>query len=116
MPSFVLTWLVTAASLVITAQLVPGLKVDSIIAAIIAAILLGFVNAIVRPVLILLTLPLTFLTLGLFLFIVNGISLGLVAVLTPGFAIAGFFPALVGSIILTILSSLIQFLVGRGVA
>ncbi len=113
MPSFVLTWLVSAASLLITAQLVPGFGIDNLVVALIAAVVLGLVNAIVRPILILLTLPLTILTLGLFLLVVNAISIGLVAALTPGFTIAGFSPALVGSVILTIVSSLIHFLVGR---
>lgn len=112
MPYFILTWLVTTLSLLITAYLVPGFRIDNLAAAIIAAIVLGLVNGIVRPILIILTLPLTLLTLGLFLFVVNAISISLAAALTPGFSITGFFPALIGSIILTIVSSLIHFLVG----
>jgi putative membrane protein len=66
---------------------------------------MGLINAIVRPILILLTLPLTFLTLGLFLFVVNAISFSLVSYFTPGFEIKSFWDALFGSIILSIVSS-----------
>ncbi|MGL5075252.1 MAG: phage holin family protein, partial [Waterburya sp.] len=76
--------------------------------AIVGAAVLGLVNAIVKPILILFTLPLTILTLGLFLLVVNAIALGLVGYLTPGLSITGFFPAIFGSIVLTIVSSLIN--------
>lgn len=109
--SFLLTWLIAALSLLITAYLVPGLEFDSFIAAAIAAGVLGLVNAIVRPVLLLLTLPITFLTLGLFLFVINAFMLWLAGLLTPGFTVAGFLPALLGSIVLTLVSTLLsQFL------
>ena len=107
MVNFLLTWLVAAVSLVITAKLVPGLTIDSFTAAALAAAIMGLVNAIVRPILVLLTLPLTILTLGLFLLVVNAISIGLVAYFTPGFSVSGFFPAVIGSIVLAIVSSLL---------
>lgn len=111
MPQFILTWLATAASLLITAWIVPGLTITSITAAIVAAAVLGFVNAFVKPILVLFTLPLTILTLGLFLLVVNAIALGLVGYLSPGFVVAGFFPALIGSFVLSFVSGLInQFL------
>lgn len=106
---FILTWLATAISLIITANLVAGFKVDTFTAALIGAVILGFVNAIIRPILIVLTLPLTLVTLGLFLFVVNAIAFALVATITPGFHLAGFLPALVGSIVLTIVSSIINW-------
>ncbi|MEC4894836.1 MAG: phage holin family protein [Oscillatoria sp. PMC 1051.18] len=108
MPQFILTWLATAASLLITAWIVPGLTITSITAAIVAAAVLGFVNAFVKPILVLFTLPLTILTLGLFLLVVNAIALGLVGYLSPGFAVAGFFPALIGSFVLSFVSGLIN--------
>ncbi|MEC4985831.1 MAG: phage holin family protein [Oscillatoria sp. PMC 1068.18] len=108
MPQFILTWLATAASLLVTAWIVPGLTITSISAAIIAAAVLGFVNAFVKPLLVLFTLPLTILTLGLFLLVVNAIALGLVGYLTPGFAVAGFFSALIGSFVLSFVSGLIN--------
>ena len=112
MPQFLLTWLVAAVSLVITAQVVPGFNVDTFTAAAIAAVVLGLINAIVKPILVLMTLPLTILTLGLFLLVVNAISIGLVAYLTPGFAVTGFFPAVIGSIVLSFVSSLLGKFVG----
>lgn len=112
MPQFFLTWLVAAVSLVITAQVVPGFDVDTFTAAAIAAIIMGLINAIVRPILVLMTLPLTILTLGLFLLVVNAISIGLVAYLTPGFTVTGFFPAVVGSLVLSFVSSLLSKFVG----
>jgi putative membrane protein len=105
---FLLTWLATAISLFITALIVPGVTIVSFSSAIVGAAVLGLVNAIVKPILILFTLPLTILTLGLFLLVINAITLGLVGYLTPGLSIAGFFPAVFGSIILTIVSSLIN--------
>ena len=113
MPHFLLTWLVTAVSLLITAYIVPGFIVKSFAAALVAAVILGLVNAIVRPIVVVLTLPLTFVTLGLFLFVVNAIMLLLVSRLTPGFGliITGFGPALLGSIVLTIVASVLNLFV-----
>ncbi len=108
MLQFLLTWLATAISLLITAWIVPGLVITGFTAAAIGAIVLGLVNAIVKPILILFTLPLTILTLGLFLFVINAIALGLVGYFTPGFEVNGFFPALFGSIVLSLVSGLIN--------
>ena len=113
MPNFLLTWLVTAASLLITAQLVTGFVVNSFGAALLASVVIGLVNAIVKPILIILTLPLTVLTLGLFLFVVNAITIQLAGWLTPGFTVTGLLPALIGSIVLTLITSIINLLVGR---
>ncbi len=108
MPRFLITWLLTAASLLLTSKLVPDFTLDTITAAAIAAVIIGLVNAIVRPILVILTFPLTLLTLGLFLLVVNGISLGLVAYLTPGFTITGFLPAIIGSIVLSLVSGVLD--------
>ena len=108
MLQFLLTWLATAVSLMITAFFVPGFAIVSFSSAIVGAAMLGLVNAVIKPVLIIFTLPLTVLTLGLFLLVVNAISLGLVSYLTPGLLVSGFFPALFGSIILTVVSSLVN--------
>lgn len=105
---FLLTWLATAVSLIVTAFIVPGFAIVSFSSAILGAAVLGLVNAVVKPILILFTLPLTILTLGLFLLVVNAIALGLVSYLTPGLTIAGFFPAMFGSIVLTLVSGLIN--------
>ena len=112
MPRFIITWLLTAVSLLITAHLVPGIVLQTITAAAIAAFILGLVNAIVRPIMVLLTLPLTILTLGLFLFVVNALSLYIVAALTPGFEIKSFLAALIGSIVLSIVSGVLGLFFG----
>ncbi len=108
MLQFLLTWLATAVSLFLTAFIVPGLTIVSFSSAIVGAAVLGLVNAVVKPILVLFTLPLTILTLGLFLLVVNALALGLVSYLTPGLTIAGFFPAVFGSIVLTIVSGLVN--------
>ena len=109
---FLVTWVVTAVSLLITAYIVPGLTIASVTAAAVAAIVLGLVNAIVKPILVLFTLPLTILTFGLFLLVVNAISLGLVGYFTPGFTVAGFFPAVIGSIVLSLVSGFLNQMFG----
>ena len=108
MPRFLLTWLLTAAALILTSKIVPGFVLDSFTAAAIAAVIMGLMNAIVRPILVLLTLPLTLLTLGLFLLVINGLSLLLVAYFTPGFTITGFLPAIIGSIVLSFVSGILD--------
>jgi putative membrane protein len=111
MLSFFLTWVVAAVSLVVTANIVPGITVVSFPAAMLAAVVIGFVNAVVRPIITLLTLPLSILTLGLFLFVVNAISLSLASWLAGafsiGFVVNGFWPALFGSIVLSFISGFI---------
>lgn len=116
MVNFFVTWLLAAIALSITAYLVPGLTIASWQAAAVGAIVMGLVNAIVKPILTILTLPLTLLTLGLFLFVVNAISISLVGFFTPGFTVDGFWPALFGSIVLSLVTWLIGQFVGRGEA
>ncbi|EGK90205.1 phage holin family protein [Microcoleus vaginatus PCC 9802] len=111
MLSFFLTWIVAAVSLIITANIVPGMAVVSFPAAMLAAVVIGLVNAVVKPIITLLTLPLTIITLGLFLFVVNAISLSLASSLAGafniGFAVNGFWPAVCGSIVLSFVSGVI---------
>ncbi len=108
MIQFLLTWLVAAVSLVITARLVPGLTIDSFAASLVGSAVMGFVNAIVKPILLILTLPLTILTFGLFLVVINAVSFGLVGYFTPGFEVDGFFPAFFGSVVLALVSWLLN--------
>jgi putative membrane protein len=109
MKNFLLTWLFTALALIITAYIVPGIAIAGFPTAAIAAVILGIINAIVRPILVLLTLPLTIVTLGLFLLVVNAISLSLVAYLTGAtFTISGPIPALIGSIVLSVVAGLLN--------
>jgi putative membrane protein len=106
--SFLARWLITAVSLIITANVVPGIEIKNFGVALFAAVILGLVNAIVRPLLILFTLPLTILTLGLFIFVINAISFYLVSYFTQGFVVQSFFAALIGSIIVSIVSSVLN--------
>ena len=105
---FLLRLLLNGVAVLCAAWLIPGLHVDTPATAIIAGIALGLVNAIVRPLLLLLTLPLTLLTLGLFIFVVNAICLALVAWLVPGFSISGFGAALIGAIVISLVSWLLS--------
>jgi len=96
---FLVRLLVTALGLWAATAIVPGVTIHGLGSLIGAALLLGLVNAVIRPIILILTLPLTLLTLGLFIFVVNGISLALVAWLMPGFTLSGFGAAILGSII-----------------
>jgi putative membrane protein len=94
------------------ANLVRGVQIESWGSAFIGAIVLGFVNAFIRPVMVLLTLPLTVLTFGIFLLVVNAFMLWFVAALVPGIRIRGFGAALLGSLLLALLNIAIAALVG----
>jgi putative membrane protein len=108
MTAFLLHLILSAGALLLVAHLVDGVHVSGFGAAVIGALALGLVNAIVRPVMVLLTLPLTIVTLGLFLFVVNALMLWLVAALVPGMRIVGFGAALLGSLLLTVLNVVID--------
>lgn len=111
MLGFLLHLVLTAGALLIVARLVGGVHVGGFGSALIGALVLGLVNAIVRPIMILLTLPITILTLGLFLFVINALMLWLVAALVPGIRISGFGAALLGSLLLTLLNLLIDWVI-----
>ena len=104
--------LVVAFGLWLAAALVPGIEVQGLWTLLGAALLLGIVNAVVRPLLVILTLPITLLTLGLFLLVVNAAMLGLVAWMFDNFTIAGFWPALFGSIVVSITGWLASYFIG----
>jgi len=95
-----LRWIVSALSLLLVAYLIPGIEVSGIYIALIAALILGLVNAVIRPVLLLLTLPINVLTLGLFTFVINALMLWFVASFVEGFAVVGFSAALWGAVVL----------------
>lgn len=105
----ILRWLLLAAALVLVSMLVtPYVQVDSFVTALWAALVLGLLNTLVRPLLVLLTLPVTVLTLGLFLFVINALMFWLAAQLFTGFAVAGFWAALLGSLIYSAFGVLID--------
>lgn len=113
MVGFLIHWLVVAVALWLTAQFVPGVTISSWSALAIAALVLGFVNAIVRPILVILTLPITVLTLGLFYLVVNGIAFGLAAAVVPGFSIASATSAVLGALVTSLISWFIGIFVKR---
>lgn len=107
-----LHWIITALAFLATAYVVPGFKVQSFMAALIAAVVVGIGNAILWPVVAFLTLPLTIITFGLFLFVVNGIVIKICAALVPGFEVTTWTAAIIGSILLTIFSSIFRWFTG----
>jgi putative membrane protein len=109
MTTYLIHWLIAALCLGVTAHIVPGFNISNIFAALIAALVVGFLNIVLWPILALLTLPLTIVTFGLFLFIVNALVLKFGAALVPGFSIDGFFPAVVGAVVLTLVGWLTRF-------
>jgi putative membrane protein len=117
MQKFLINWLVNAMAFPITARIldqfiVGGFQIRDFMAGVIAALTLGAINSFVRPVLKVLTFPLTFLTLGLSSFAINVLCLWSVSLYTPGFQINGLVPAIVGSIILSIVSTLLHWVFG----
>jgi putative membrane protein len=103
---------VTALALILAANVVPGISIGSFGVALIAALVLGILNVLVKPVLFILTLPITILTLGLFTFIVNALVFWLAAYFVTGFAVTGFLPALLGSLIVTAVSTVTHKVLG----
>ena len=97
-------WLIITVAILLSSMLIPGIHVDSLWTAIISAALLGLINVIIKPVLVILTLPLNILTLGLFTFIINAFLLKMVAYFVTGFEISGFFAALCGALVISLVS------------
>lgn len=102
--NFLLQWLVSGLAIIITAYLLPGVRVTGFFAALITALILGLINAFIRPVLILLTLPLNILTLGLFTLVINALLIMLAAAIIPGFSVQGFWWALLFGLVLAVIS------------
>ena len=109
----ILKWLLSAAALLAVAYLYSGVVVTSFTGALIAAAVLGALNMVVRPILVLLTLPVTVVTLGLFLFVVNALMFWAAASLVSGLSVSGFGAALLGSLIYSVLQLAIDFVLER---
>jgi len=112
MMTYIVQIVVTSLILLLMAKMVKGVEIDNWGSALIAAVILGFVNAFVKPVMVFLTIPLTIITLGLFLLVINALVLQLVAALSPGVRVSGFGQAVLGSIVLTVLNLLALMLLG----
>lgn len=102
--------LLNALAVLISAYLLPGVKVDGYFTAIVVAVVLGIVNTILKPILILFTLPITILTLGLFTFVINALMILLVSNFVPGFHVRGFWWALIFSLVLSLVNSFLHSL------
>ena len=100
----ILLWILNAVALLAVAYMMPSIRVASFGSAMLAALLLGLVNAVLRPLLLLLTLPFTLLTLGLFIFVINGLMFWLAGSMIEGFAVGGFWPAVIGSLLYSVVS------------
>jgi putative membrane protein len=110
MPAFLFRWMATALAIGVVAEILPGVQVDGPWAVIVAALLLGLANATLRPVLILLTLPLSLVTFGLFALVINGAMLTLVASVVKGIHVAGFGSAVLGGALISLVGSLLSWL------
>jgi putative membrane protein len=99
-----LTWLINALALLALKYIMPSITVDSFVTALIVAVVLGFINTLIRPVFVILTLPVTILTLGLFIFVINGLLFWAVGSFVPGFHVDGFWSGVFGAIIYSVIS------------
>ena len=102
----IVRWIVNTLAVILVANVVPGIAVRDFYTALLVALVYGLINAVVRPLLLILTLPINLLTLGLFTFVLNALLFWLVARIVPGFNVAGFAPAFWGALILTVVSYL----------
>jgi putative membrane protein len=100
----VITWLINALALIALPYIFRSINVDSFTTALIVAVVLGFINTLIRPVLVILTLPVTLLTLGLFIFVINGLLFWAVGSFMPGFHVDGFWSGVFGAIVYSIIS------------
>jgi putative membrane protein len=106
-----LHWVLNALALLIVAHVVPGVSVRGTATALLAAVLLGLANAVLKPILVLLTLPVTILTLGLFLLVINGLLFWAVSALMTGFEVRGFWTGVLGALVYSVLTGLLSLLV-----
>ena len=111
MMALLLRWVISAASILIVSYLGVGIRVSGISSALLAALVLGLVDLIVRPVLLFVTLPINVLTFGLFIFVVNGILLLIVGAIVKGFTVNGILGAIVASILIGVIGTVLQFVV-----
>jgi len=108
---FLIRLCLNALALLIVSAVVPGIQVQGVLPALAAAFFLGLVNAVVRPVILILTLPLTILTLGLFIPVINAFLLKLVSLMIQGFEVHGFWSAVFGALLLSLVSGLLSFFI-----
>ena len=103
-----ISWIVSALAIAITAYLLPGISVDGVVSVLVLAVVLGAINTFIRPVLLILTLPLSIMTLGIFALVLNTLLIMLAAAIVPGVSVAGFFSALLFGIVLAIIHAFLK--------
>jgi len=104
MKGLLIRWVINALALILISKVIKGIEVDNILSAFVAAAVLGVINAVLRPVLILLTLPITILTLGFFALVINGFMLSIAGTVVKGFHVSGFWPSVFGALFLSVIS------------
>lgn len=109
----ILRWLISASALMLIAMYVPGIKVVNFYSALIAALIFGLINALIRPIAIVLTLPINLLTLGIFTLIINAGMFWLASTIVKGFYVMGFWPAFWGALIMWLVAWMINMLMGK---
>lgn len=104
-------WILSALAIFIVANYLPGVKVATFQTALVVALVLGIINAVIKPIIVILTLPINIITFGLFTFVINAVLILIVARIVPGFTVVGFVPALIAAVALWLISTVINFVV-----
>ena len=112
--TYVIRWLVNAVGLLIVSKIMQSIEIDGILTAVVAAAVIGLINIFLRPLLIILTLPINILSLGLFTLVINGLIFYFVGSIVEGFQVTGYLAAFLGALILSIINVLATFLIGMG--
>lgn len=112
--NYVIRWLINAVGLLIVSKLMASIEIDGILTAVVAAAVIGVINIFLRPILIILTLPINILSLGLFTLVINGLIFYFVGSIVEGFHVTGYLAAFLGALILSIINVLATFLIGMG--
>lgn len=103
-----LKWVLFALAIMLTAWLIPGIEVDSFLSALLVVVIMALINTFIKPLIVFITLPINVITLGLFMLVINAVLFLLLGKISPGFAVNGFLSALLGSVIVTFLGTLIS--------
>ncbi|MEG1500499.1 MAG: phage holin family protein [Clostridiales bacterium] len=109
MNSFVWRWLINTIGLLVVSGLIQGVEAESVLSVVIAAVFLGVLNAVIRPVLLVLTLPINIMTLGIFTVLINALMLKMVSYFVSGFSVIGFWPTIGASLLLSFISMILSF-------
>lgn len=114
MKHFLIRWMINVVGLLIVSKTMESIEIDGLLTAIVAAAVIGIINTFLRPILLLLTFPITLLTLGLFTLVINGLIFYFVGFIVEGFQVSGFWSAFLGALILSIINIFATFLIGMG--